>query len=426
MRVLVCDDELRRSAEIASRIRDAGQPDPEQLFGNELTEELKNLFHAVTECFEGPKNFRQLSKTRFKEADMVILDNNLALLNVTGTRLTAESIAGYIRAFTGASYIVSLNKNPGVDFDLRYLVGDYSTRADLAINDNHLENPALWNGERANAKDGFLPWYWPRLENAVDRRRRQIKFVSDHLDDSVIETLDFDYDSIGFLSPHATGALSTKAELDGATRGGVSIKELTYRDVFIASDRSLPAQKERQRLSKAEKKGNRFLRKIISRVVAADIDLWFRRDVLGPQVPLVDVPHLLVRLPFLLGTKASKPNEWNKSATSNAAPYGLKQQLYNNHLAPAKFKHSMWVPAACFWWPKLKADEKLNELFLAAKATNWVDVVFCEDTSSFVERSPKTGTAPIEFPAEMEGAWERRHIAPVHGYHYAPRSRLAI
>ena len=43
---------------------------------------------------------------------------------------------------------------------------------------------------------------------------------------------------------------------------------------------------------------------IIARVVAAYIDRWFRRDVLGPQEALVDLPHLLMRLPFLLGEKA--------------------------------------------------------------------------------------------------------------------------
>ena len=78
--------------------------------------------------------------------DIVVLDNNLAALEVSGARQTAESIAGYIRAFTNIPYIVSLNKNPEVDFDLRYLLGDYQTQADVALNTDHLANRALWRG----------------------------------------------------------------------------------------------------------------------------------------------------------------------------------------------------------------------------------------------------------------------------------------
>jgi hypothetical protein len=165
----------------------------------------------------------------------------------------------------------------------------------------------------------------------------------------------------------------------------------------------------------------------MSRIVAADIDLWFRRDILGPQEPLVDIPHLLMRMPFLLGKRANDVNEWNKSAAADKPPYGLEQKLYDDHLAKVKFEHDVWVPVACFSWPKLKADEKLNELFFTAKEGDWADVVFCEDRSAFFERSPKNGgVVPTEFPAEFEGPWSRRHVARIDGVQYAPRSRFAI
>lgn len=425
MRILVCDDEQFRCDQIVKSIREAGLPKPEQLVGKDLTTQLKTLFNNVKACFVSPVNYKPGGKLAFDDADIVILDNNLAHLEVEGTRLTAESIVGYVRAFTTASYIVSLNKNPDVDFDLRYLVGDYSTRADLALNTEHLANPALWTGDQAEATKGFLPWYWPRLSTVADRRKAQIDFVRQHLDDAVMAILGFDDDAIGFLSRHAKGALSPEANSDEGGTDGIPFKQLTFQDVFMARDRSLPAKLEREKLFNVEKNGNDAIREIIARVVAADIDLWFRRDVVGPQEPLVDVPHLLMRFPFLLGNRAKDINEWIKSIVANTAPYGLEQDLYDSHLAKAKFQHNIWVSSTCFWWPKLKADEKLNAFFSQAKEGNWADVIFCEDRSTFLERLPNNA-ALVEFPVEFEGSWGRRYVSRIDGIRYAPRSRLAI
>jgi hypothetical protein len=427
MKVLICDDEPERSEEIAGRVSDAGQQSPVQLLDPQLTDELKELFAKVKDCIDAPEKFTALPELSFSNGvDIVILDNNLAHLDVTGARLTAESIAGYIRAFTTAPYTVSLNKNPDVDFDLRYLVGDYSTRADIALNREHLANPALWDGNPANAADAFLPWYWPQLESAAARRLAQYNIVLEHLDDPVFTTLGFDAEAISLLSPHALGALSSKAEAEGGHEDGVAPEAITFRQVFIARDRSLPVQDDRRKLSDAARENAGIVREIIARIVSADIDLWFRRDVVGPQEPLVDVPHLLMRLPFLLGGRANELIEWNKCVSMDQPPYGLEQNLFDDHLRQWTFANDIWVPHACFWWHKVKADKDLNELFFdAPNEGDWADVVFCEDRSAFAERAPEKGGSPVEFPAEFEGAWGRRYVAHLDGKQYAPRSRLA-
>jgi hypothetical protein len=376
---------------------------------------------------ENPENYRCADNSPFDTADIVILDNNLTHLENSGPPLTAESIAGYVRAFTKASYVVSLNLNPDVDFDLDYLIGDFSTRADVALNTDHLSIAALWNRSSAPAEDGFLPWYWPQLESVQKQRQQQIEFVRTRLDQPVLKVLGFDDDAIELLSPHARGALSPEAASDGEiARGGPSLKEVTFRDHFIVKDRSIPLKPARQALSKAEKAGNRELTDVIARVVAADIDLWFRRDIVGPQEPLVDVPHLLMRFPFLLGKGAGYIEAWNEAAPADSEPYGLDKELYSAYLARRKFEHDLWVPTACFWWPKLRMDEKLNERFFEAKQGDWADAVFCEDCSKFLERSPEHGKAPTEFAAEFEGAWGRRYVAHIDGRSYSPLSRLAI
>jgi hypothetical protein len=427
MRVLVCDDVQSRCDEIANEIVKAGQPKPDVLAAEKLSAELTTLFEDIRSCLENPEKFGGVRKTAFDDADVVIVDNNLGHLQVPGARLTAESISGYVRAFTTATYVVSLNLNPDVDFDLRFLVGDFSTRADLALNANHLANPGLWTGDQKSVKDGFLPWYWPKLSGVADRRLQQIDFVRKHLDEVLVKALGFDDEAISFLSPHARGALSPEVVSDAQNADGWKpFSELTFRDVFIAKDRSIPIKPERVKLSDAERNGRAELREIISRVVAADMDLWFRRDIVAPQEPLVDVPHLLVRFPFLLGDRAKDIGGWNAAVQAKAAPYGIEQNSYDASLGKTKFEHEIWVRDACFWWPKLKADEKLNALLFEGKEGDWADVVFCEDRSAFIERAPKAGEPPTEFPAEFEGTWERRYVARVSGYRYSPRSRLAI
>ncbi len=430
MTILVCDDVPTRGEDFYRRIRSAVHEEPMSLMGDALSAQLKSLFARVRVCRDkdSARTYRH-EASPFDEADVVVLDNNLAYLHADsdGPPLTAESIAGYIRAFTSARYIVSLNMNPDVDFDLRYLVGDFSTRADLAINTEHLDNQALWSGRVADAKDGFLPWYWPTLGTVAEQRAKQIEFVREHLDKPVLQVFGFDDASIDLLSLHARGALSPEAARSAEARDGdVPLEDVTFRHVFCSKDRSLPVKDDRLLLDEAERGGNVAIRDVISRVVAADIDLWFRRDVLGPQEPLVDIPHLLLRLPFLLGDRSAEPDEWNNAMLQATPPYGIERDLYDGHIAKASFEHGIWVQRPAFWWSKLKADDKLNERFFAAKGQLWADVAFCEDQSAFRRTSAEGRQAPVEFAAEFEGAWNRRFIAKLEAVRYAPRTRLAV
>jgi len=258
MNVLVCDDDQELCDEIVHNIQEAIGEKPRELVGKNLTDELTKFFKNIKGCLslDAPETCEALPANPFDES-IVILDNNLTLLEVAGAPLTAESVAGYLRAFTRADYIISLNLNSDVDFDLRYLVGDYSTRADLALNTPHLANRALWTGKTADAKDGFLPWYWPTLRTVVAKRREQIAFVRDRLDESVLASLDFDKTRTGLLSATALGSLSPTAEPEGAEHDGTSPEEISFRDVFVTRDRSLPMRRERENLAKAIGNGSR-------------------------------------------------------------------------------------------------------------------------------------------------------------------------
>ena len=423
MRVLLCDDRAEVCEETKETLTN-GAPDSIEcttLHSTDLSEALKRFFDSVYAVLQ-PQTDDQTVKSDFDGYDLIVIDNALSHLRLPGARQTAESIAGYIRAFSSSPYVVSLNKNDDVDFDLSYLVGDHTTRTDLAINTDHLENKALWTGRTADAKGGFLPWYWPALLEVPARRRKQIAFVEENLENSILESLEFPPDVIDDLSRHAQGILSpfASSEGEGEGTGSVPVEEVTFRQFFLARERSIPAREDRN-VVLAKK-----LDSVVARAVAADLGLWFRRDVIGPQDLLVDLPHLVSRMPFLLGQRATEIAAWDETSEATAEPFGFSRAIYKNHIKQSRYKHGAWCPKPAFWWRQLKDDEALNELFFTDKVT-WEDFVFCEDTSRFSLRSNVRGKQLVtEFATEFEGAWNRRYVANFKGVNYAPRSRFAF
>ena len=431
MKVLVCDDLPGDNPEFEDAIREANQPeiDIERLFGDELRMQLNALIASANIALQYGEDTIEVTETKFDDVDLVILDNNLANLRIEGARLTAEAVAGYIRSFSSAAYIVSINKNPNVDFDLRYLIGDYATRTDLALNIRHLSNPALWTRSRVGAPNGFLPWYWPKLLDVGADRRTKIEFIKENLDRPVSDALGFAVDDFNFLSRQARSLLSQAEEARDAQveRREPYGSTATFREVFLASGRSLPNQEERELLDRKLEQGVNGTATIIARAVAADIDLWFRRDVLGPQEALVDIPHLLMRMPFLLGDNASEVDHWNTAvdAAANDPPFGLDEALFAAHVKKTQFGHSEWSTSPCFRWPTLMENDELNAHFSGKKAVRWAEAVFCEDRSEFLSADPNNGTPPVEFVAQFEGSWNRRYVADIGNVRYAPKSRFA-
>ena len=430
VKVLVCDDLRGDDREFENAIGDAGGDlgiETERLWGSGLKEELNKLISSADEILTGDGQPDRLQESEFdKGFDLVVLDNNLAHLEIEGARLTAEAIAGYIRAFSSAPYIVSVNKNPDVDFDLRYLIGDYTTRTDLAVNTRHLSNAALWTGKGTDVGDGFRPWYWPRLLDAGKRRREQIEFVREWLDESVSDAFGISKREFDYLSRQARSLLSQAEETGRENRGSDESSGFgaTFRDVFRASGRSIPGGKERKALIEKAGKGRAETADIVARAVAADIDLWFRRDLLGPQEVLVDIPHLLMRMPFLLGGGASEPKRWNDAVDARDEPFGLDSALFRSRLTSAWLGENVWAPVPCFWWPKLRDDNELNAYFRDSDPS-WADVVFCEDRSAFLPFESDDDAQPREFVAQFEGSWNRRYVTDIPGVRYTPKTRFA-
>ena len=430
--ILVCDDELGAFELTKSEL--SGEHEVRGLVGADLRRAVETLFREVRALFadeeHGNIGHGAVASAAFDDVDVAIVDNNLSALDLDGVRLTAEAIIGYLRAFTNIPYIISLNKNPDVDFDLRYLVGDYQTHADLALNTEHLSYRVLWQDglhENDVGRDVFAPSYWPNIGAVSAVRRELIAIIERRLNDPVLEVLDFPDSSLDYLSRHAKGALGAHATTDE------ELSTVTCIDFFKSSCRSLPPR-ERTILAKRAYKPNLYA-KSIARTVAADLDKWVRRDALGPQDVLVDLPHLLVRMPFLLGKDAEDAQKWNTALYSAAGLDGDDAlRLFSHEATRGRIERATFSPLGiytrwpCFWWHHLRDDDELNELFFSCR-DRWADVVFCEDVSQFVAISSKDeeGTdGPKEFEAEFGGAWSRRYVKEIPKKQYSPRSRLAI
>lgn len=414
-KILICDDLEDGCDEARSQLQhldNVGQITP--LHGKRLKQTLESLFETTGPLLQDGRTSPEKPDfpDELKGFDLAIVDNNLAGLDFNGAMLTAEAIIGHLRAFTDIPYFISLNKNPHVDFDLKYLLGDHESIADLALNTSHLAKSRLWGDHRGA---DFAPWYWPCLPDAAKRRREQIAFVGESLGAALWEAFGFPAEAIDYLSRRAKGGLAPESSEEH------DLRSVTFRRCFRVN-RSLPP-KARDTFLKLAGDGIPWAQDAISRIATAEIDRWIRKDLLAPQEVLIDVPHLLSRMPFLLGQNAGQLEKWNSAITKTGPPFGLDNELHEQHVKDTEFHASCWVPSPCFWWPKLKSDGELRRLLFEAEE-NWPDAVFCEDISAFVAIEPDNSEAATEFEADIEGSWPRRYIARKADLNFSPRSRF--
>ena len=415
-KILICDDREDGCDEAQSKLQQVENVgDITALHGEPLKQALAALFESTGPLLQDSETGSEKPDipNELKGFDLAIVDNNLADLAFGGAMLTAEAIIGHLRAFTDIPYFISLNKNPHVDFDLKYLLGDHESIADLALNTSHLDKPRLWG---KHTGDDFAPWYWPCLPDAANRRRQQATFVHDNLDVSLWQALRFPDEANDYLSRRAKGGLGPESFEEH------DLRTVTFRQCFHVN-RSLPP-KARKTLLDFAGDGIPWAQHTISGIAAAEIDRWIRKDILAPQEVLIDVPHLLSRMPFLLGQNAGQLEKWNSAITKTDPPFGLDNELHEQHVRDTEFHASYWVPSPCFWWPKLKSDGELRRLFFEAEE-NWPDAVFCEDISAFVAIESDNPAAPTEFEADIEGSWPRRYIARQDNLiNFSPKSRI--
>jgi hypothetical protein len=413
-RILVLDDNPDRAKATVAQVESALSKHSHKftishLSGDELRPIIVDMFSIYREFLKNGK----IERTLF-EAEIAIVDYNLSEIHFEGAIHTADTIIGYARALSNGIYYVALNRNESVDFDLRYAIGDYDSKADASLNFSHLSIPPLWSDDVPSS--GFRPWYWPILMHSHDRRRSLISHIGSNIERSVLATLglsDLDFEA---LSLHARGFLESARSKDDER----PLSSLTFLDIFLSTGRSI-SQEDRTKILANLKDGKATLEPILQ-IVSHEIDVWLRRDLIGGQDVLVDVPHLVERYPFLLGTSVGNNDAWTAITTnSDDALTLLKRgghwERLESYLLP---DWHIWSDRPVFKWKGIDSDDELVEQHLRFEWKDSPDIVFAEDTSRFVDR--KTAS---RFNMETETSYPSRYVEVVDGFSYVPRSRLS-
>lgn len=397
-KVFICDDEpdiaqVWKGA-ISEAIAEESQYDPIEVPDRSA---ISNSIKMLIERQERARDGTDVTQTGclFDQADVLIIDYDLVHIDDNSTRYTGEGIARLARAFSTVGVIVVLNQHPEVQFDLS-LRGNLESHADMNIEGELIGSKGLWTEEVE--KTGFLPWYWPMLSDATDRFRSRCEFVLLNLDKPILPSIGFGLEEASALSDSAFGFLGPNVDNEN------DLMRVTFDD-FTQDNSNAVDIKNSQNISDTAK----------SRICAARLSKWLERSVLGAQDILIDLPHLMQRMPFLFDVDVSDIGGWNASTAKDAA------ERLKDEAKPYVLEQPNWLSKPAIWWPRLTQDldvQKVRSTFDYGLCPNFV---FLEDTSQFVEIEEAR-----EFRAAFHNQYDLRFAKEVEDIKYAPRRRFAM
>lgn len=393
--VLVCDDEPTLASEWVGRIakmapaeRYTVRPAPKN---EEIAEGIKVLLrrrHAAREKADPPAD-----GCLFDGIDILVVDYDLLHVDEDNARYTGEGVARLARLFADCAVVVVLNQFPEAQFDLS-LRGHLESHADLNLDVELLGTDGLW---RPRPWQGFRPWSWQVLGDAVDRQRLRTETVANCLDARIVEVLGMTVEDAARLSDSAFGFLAPSAgDFD-------ALAAQTFR-MFV--ERTSDGRDAGALLDVKPNSAAGF--------AAARIAKWLEREVLGPQDVLVDIPHLLQRYPFLLSGDVTDVDAWNAAIEDEDA---LRQRLPDD----VWFEAPGWLSRPAVWWRRLETNADIRKQRLEFDFSLVPDVAFLEDVSIFCPLDQAQ-----DFRAGFHNSFDRRFAKVVDGIRYAPQRRLAF
>lgn len=392
--VLVCDDYPELAEDWVKDIQEIAPQNYKFLSvpnKNDISDAAQELLCRRRAAREARS--RKRKKCQFDGVDILFIDYDLVHIDDNNAQHTGESIARLARTFSSCSVIVVLNQYREVDFDLS-LRGHLGSHADLNISDQLIAIPGLWHGPPWS---GFRPWSWQTLSQAVESQRARESTVSQHFDQSIIETLGMEVRDVSRLSDTAFEFIAPEAS------DFMELKEKTFQSFLSVT----PDGRDAEALLESDLNAS-------ARFVAARIGKWLERELLGPQEVLIDVPHLLQRFPFLLGKQVSNIEAWNDAVYSMKP---LKDVLDENYW----FNPSNCLSKPAVWCQRLETNEEISKQRAAFDFASLPDVVFLEDCSVFADISEAT-----EFRAGFHNLHDRRFVKKIEDKRYGPQRRFAF
>ncbi len=336
------------------------------------------------------------------DVDVFIVDYDL-LGDKGGVPYTGEDLAYWVRAYSGCKIIVAINQFSGRSaadnpFELD-LSGHPESYADINITAAQINNDGLWHSPWTT---DFRPWYWPVIPDLVEKFDARVNFVRQHLDQPLLSSLGIDDDLVKILPRKVEAFL-------GGKKGEVS--KTTFRAFVESSGNGLkPKDKEGGDAEGMDR---------VCRLAAARVSRWLEDMVLSGQEILVDAPHLVARHPWLLKAKNLATKQvWDKTAN---IPSGARsdEKLGIDFDAIRSFRiDPIWTSRPAWFWPKIVARAQHP----GAIPRGIPDLVFCEDTSRFEERSNAK-----QFVSGVESSHIRRYVSGrVAGVTYRPEVRFSM
>ena len=307
--------------------------------------------------------------TIFDDTDVLIVDYDLTYLE-SGAFLTGEHVAYLARCFSRCGLIVAVNQYRS-GFDLS-LAAHSESFADLSIQERHLSNLGLWDGN----KSGFRPWSWPILSDAVDQYHQCVQELRGRLEMPILAFLGLEHVMNSIPRPVLQ-----------YLECGNSADKTTFVQFVHSSDYGIRMPQEVVEQSEDQ----------VCRIAAARIAGWTRQQLLPLQDVLIDAPHLAARIPSLMAGRPA--SDW----------YALTDPtLGGNHpalevLRDARFDGDNWTGVPTWDWPA--ATELVVDF-----DSDFEDLVFCEDLSAFVPR-----TVARAFVAELATPYRRRYVVDQDG-----------
>lgn len=396
MRVIVCDDEVRPRDIWARQISD--------IIGAENVEMLRDAKSQLQALLARRYDLRDIEGTpdwsplQIDDADVLVVDYDLTLID-KDVRHTGEEIARLARMFSNCGYVIVMNQYPGVGFDLTLKGHLEQSYADLNIDAGLVGRPSLWS---MHNKGEFAPWHWNKIAEIVKTRQEVAESIVDNLAGSVTGFLKFPSEAIDQMADTAFGFLNSKQESRDA------LTNTTFNDFLskLSEHKDLANLIEVRPINAA-------------RTAVARLSKWLSRAILGPQDVLIDVPHLLVRMPYLISPDAGRldtVDAWNTLITKGA------DAIHPDIRRDATFEASdAWIGKPTFWWSKVVNHAIVDELRSDYDYDSLPNMVFAEDASIFIDEDDAH-----PFRAGFHNFFDRRYIKLFNDVDYAPRRRLAF
>ncbi len=398
LKVVLYDDELERAAQWKAQLQAelAGLGTVIVLSKEEATKTVRDLAERRKGVREEKKGFKDFTGSPIDGANVLIVDFDLFGFELDSQILTGEEIAQLARAYSKAEVIVVANQYGSNRFDLTLREG-FSSHADLNVGGEQVLNPGLWKAPFR----GYRPWSWPLLTKAVTDFRSRTQEVAKNLDRPMFEFLEFPEFKGPLPANLSRHSLSLLQGIADVGKGG-SVKGITFRNFVCDSGTFIP-KKEAGALRKHDD--------IVARLASAYVHKWLEYAVLPSQDVLVDVPHFLERVPWMLDGNPGDYNSWNSSLNFE------KPQAIKNDALKYLFKKSAWLSRPALWWNQVVADEKLTSAPGDWNPSNVPDIVFREDISNFGPRNQSR-----QFVADVEGLADTRYVSDPGTVEVGPRA----